>query len=99
MNPEAPEGARGKELAGVSGEVRVSLGQEASLADVIDELETRFPALAETIREHGLGRRRAYIRFFAGGHDLSHEDLTDPLPTDVAEGRVPLTVVGAIAGG
>jgi hypothetical protein len=45
------------------------------------------------------GRRRAFIRFFACGDDLSHERTDAPLPEAVASGRGAFCVVGAIAGG
>jgi hypothetical protein len=55
--------------------------------------------LRGTIRDHGTGRRRAFVRFFAGGRDLTHEAPDAPLPGAVAEGAEPFLVVGALAGG
>ena len=86
-------------LAGVGGEVRVELADAATLRSVIDALETQYPALLGTIREHGSGQRRAFLRFFAEEEDLSHTGMDDALPAAVAEGREPLLVVGAVAGG
>ena len=68
-------------------------------AAVLDELESRYPALAGTIRDHSTGTRRAYIRWFAAGVDISHDPPDTPLPAAVASGAEPLRVVGAIAGG
>ena len=62
-------------------------------------LETRYPALQGTIRDHGTQQRRAFIRFFAVGRDLSHDPPDDPLPEAVAAGDEPLRIVGAMAGG
>jgi sulfur-carrier protein len=86
-------------LSGVSGEVVLPVGPEPTLAEVLDALETEHPVLEGTIREHGAGPRRAYIRFFASGRDLSHEPPGTLLPDEVVEGREALKVVGAIAGG
>ena len=66
---------------------------------VLDALEERYPVLRGTIRDHGTGERRAFIRFFACGRDLSLEAADDPLPDEVASGAEPFRVVGAMAGG
>jgi hypothetical protein len=55
--------------------------------------------LGGTIRERATRERRAFVRFFACGRDLSHEPQDAPLPEAVAEGREPFLIVGAIAGG
>jgi hypothetical protein len=55
--------------------------------------------LRGTIRDHGSGRRRAFVRYFACEQDLSHEPAETPLPGPVLEGREPLMIVGAMAGG
>jgi hypothetical protein len=39
------------------------------------------------------------IRFFACEEDLSDEPLDAPLPSEVATGKEPLLIIGAIAGG
>jgi hypothetical protein len=66
---------------------------------VIHAIEAHYPMLAGTIREHGSGKRRAYVRFFACGRDLSQEPFTLPLPDDVQSGKEPLMILGAISGG
>jgi sulfur-carrier protein len=90
-------------LAGVSGEVTLDLRAEApavlTLGDALDALEARYPMLRGTMRDHGTGRRRAYVRFFACREDLSHEPADFPLPESVVAGSEPLLVVGAMAGG
>ncbi len=91
-----------RELAGTGGpEVAVSpaAGSEATLAAVLDALEARYPVLRGTIRDPGSGERRAYMRYFACGEDLSLRDPGEALPGPVAAGEEPLRVVGAIAGG
>jgi len=90
-------------LAGVGREVAVSVEPDAqggvSLGAALDALEARYPVLRGTIRDHGTGRRRPFIRFFACEQDLSHTPPDDPLPGPVARGDEPLLVVGAMAGG
>ena len=86
-------------LAGVAGEVHLSVEGPATQRSVLDALEARYPVLRGTIREHETQRRRAFLRFFACEQDLSHEPPDAPLPVEVAEGREPFLVVGAIAGG
>jgi hypothetical protein len=55
--------------------------------------------LRGTIRDHTTRERRAFIRFFACQDDLTHESPDAPLPDDVASGKEPFLVIGAIAGG
>jgi molybdopterin synthase sulfur carrier subunit len=86
-------------LAKVDGEVRVAVDGVVTLASVLTALEARYPVLRGSIRDHGTLKRRAFLRFFACGEDLSHEPPDAPLPAAVAEGVEPLLVVGAIAGG
>jgi molybdopterin synthase sulfur carrier subunit len=86
-------------LAGTGREVAVCLDGPVTQRAVIDALETDYPALRGTMRDHASQRRRPFIRFFACQQDLSHMSADDPLPGPVAEGREPFLVVGAIAGG
>ena len=80
-------------------EREVHLEAEPTQRGVIDALEERFPALRGTLREPGTDRRRAFVRFFACGEDLSHDAPDAPLPDAVAAGREPYLIVGAMAGG
>ena len=86
-------------LAGVDGEVHIEVGEPVCLASVLDALEARYPTLGGTIRERASGRRRPFIRFFAGEQDLSHDPTDQPLPAAVASGAEALHIVGAMAGG
>jgi len=70
-----------------------------TLNSVLDVLETRYPVLEGTIRDHVTQQRRPFLRFFACEEDLSHESQDAPLPEAVASGKEPLLVIGAIAGG
>lgn len=88
-----------RNLAQVGTEITVDAADPASVATVLDALEIRYPMLRGTIREYESGKRRAFLRFFACGEDLSHDPMDKPLPQDVVDGREPLLVIGAIAGG
>jgi molybdopterin converting factor small subunit len=86
-------------LAGVKGEVTLEVSGPVTLRSVLDALEAKFPMLQGTIREHGTLKRRSFLRFFACEEDLSHESPDGLLPESVANGKEPLLVIGAIAGG
>ena len=86
-------------LAGVGREVALEIEGPVTQRAVLDALETRFPMLQGTMRDHSTLKRRAFIRFFACGQDLSHEPPDAPLPEAVASGAEPFMVVGAMAGG
>jgi sulfur-carrier protein len=66
---------------------------------VLNALESRYPMLCGTIRDHVTQQRRPFLRFFACEEDLSHESPDAPLPDAVALGEEPLIILGAIAGG
>jgi len=80
-------------------DVSVEVDREVTVRTVLDALETRYPMLRGTIRDHVTGERRPFIRFFASGEDLSLQSPDLPLPDAVAAGREPLLVIGAVAGG
>lgn len=87
-------------LARVSSEeVTVAVEPPVTQMSVLNALESDYPNLRGTIRDHGTLRRRPFIRFFACERDLSHESPESPLPEDVASGTKPFLIVGAIAGG
>jgi sulfur-carrier protein len=86
-------------LARVDGEVTLHLEGQATQRAILDALETRYPMLRGTIRDHVTQQRRAFVRFFACEQDLSHEPPDALLPEAVATGREPFLVVGAMAGG
>jgi sulfur-carrier protein len=86
-------------LARVEGEVEVHVEGSVTQRSVLDALEALYPMLRGTIRDHETQERRAFVRFFACGHDMSHEPPDAPLPEEVAAGDEPFLIVGAIAGG
>jgi len=88
-----------KNLAGISGAVALELAGAPTQRSVLDAIESTYPMLRGTLRDPSTRRRRAFVRFFACGQDLSHEPDDSPLPEAVAEGKEPFLIIGAIAGG
>jgi molybdopterin synthase sulfur carrier subunit len=86
-------------LANIAAEVTLEVPGLATQRAVLDALEARYPELRGTIRDPATGRRRAFVRFFACGQDLSHAPADAPLPDAVAAGAEPFVVLGAMAGG
>src|SRR6476659_3744643 len=86
-------------LARVGDEVQVDLTAPATVRALIDALESDYPMLRGTIRDHGTQERRPLVRFFACGEDVSHESPDFQLPDPIAEGSEPFIILGAIAGG
>jgi sulfur-carrier protein len=86
-------------LAGVGKEVELQVDGPASQRSLLDALEAEYPMLRGTIRDHTTKRRRAMLRFYACEEDLSDESPDAPLPEEVATGREPYLIIGAIAGG
>ena len=88
-----------RRLAQVGGEVQLDVQAPPTQRSVLDALETSYPMLRGTIRDHVSKERRPFIRFFACEQDLSHDPPDTPLPEAVAIGAEPFLVVGAVAGG
>jgi sulfur-carrier protein len=86
-------------LAQVGSEVTVQVSGAVTQRAVLDALESQYPMLRGTMRDHLTHRRRAFIRFFADERDLSHDAPDAALPPTVADGSEPLLIVGAMAGG
>jgi molybdopterin synthase sulfur carrier subunit len=88
-----------RRLAHADRHIELQVDGPVTLSTVLDALDTRYPMLRGTIRDHTTKQRRPFIRFFACGEDLSHQPVDAPLPEAVAMGAEPLLVVGAMAGG
>ena len=88
-----------KRLAQVDGEVQLEVEGPVTQRSVLDALEARYPRLCGTIRDHVTQQRRPFLRFFACAQDISLESPDAPLPDEVAKGKEPFLVIGAIAGG
>lgn len=88
-----------RRLAQVDHEVALEVEGTVTQRTVLDALEATYPVLRGTIRDHASQERRAFVRFYAGQEDLSHESPDDPLPAAVAAGEEAFNIVGAMAGG
>jgi molybdopterin converting factor small subunit len=86
-------------LARVADEVQLDLNGSATIASLLDSLETKYPMLQGTVRDHESRKRRPMVRFFVCGEDLSLESPDTPLPDAITSGREPFFIMGAIAGG
>jgi len=88
-----------RNLARVDGDVTLEVARPVTVAAVLDALESKYPVLRGTVRDHGTLKRRPFIRFFACKEDLSLEPPDTPLPEAVVNGTEPFLIVGAMAGG
>jgi molybdopterin converting factor small subunit len=88
-----------RNLAQVKGEVELEVQGKATPESVLDALESRYPVLRGTIRDHTTRQRRALVRYFACEQDLSLDPPDRPLPDAVATGNEPFLIIGAMAGG
>ena len=86
-------------LAGVSGDVELEVPAPVTPRSILDALESHYPVLRGTIRDHVTQERRPFLRFFACSEDYSLESPDTPLPEAVAKGSEPFFIIGAIAGG
>jgi len=86
-------------LAHVNGDVELNINTTVTQRSILDGLESRYPMLRGTMRDHVTQSRRPLVRFFACGEDLSHESPDAPLPEAIATGSEPFVIIGAIAGG
>lgn len=86
-------------LAGCGREVLLEVHGNITQRSVLDALEEKFPMLRGTVREHVSLVRRARVRFFADGTDVSHESPDAQLPGRIASGEQAFMIIGAISGG
>ncbi|MEH0844852.1 MoaD/ThiS family protein [Micromonospora sp. CPCC 205711] len=88
-----------KNLAHVTGEVRLEVAGSVTQRLLLDTLEAQYPMLLGTIRGRHSGKRRAFVRFYACEEDLSNDSPDAPLPEEVIAGKEPFIILGAMAGG
>ena len=86
-------------IARVDGEVTLEIAGQVTQRSILSALESRYPMLRGTIRDHVTLQRRPFLRFFACEEDVTHEPPDALLPEAIASGAEPFWVVGAIAGG
>jgi molybdopterin synthase sulfur carrier subunit len=88
-----------RNLARIDGEVQLEVASPVTVRAVLDALETRYPVLRGTLRDHDTLKRRPFIRFFACKEDLSLAPPEAPLPEAIVKGEEPFLIIGAMAGG
>jgi hypothetical protein len=88
-----------RNLARIDGDVELEVAGQVTIRAVLDALETRFPVLCGTVRDHDTLKRRPFVRFFACKEDLSLEPPDTLLSDSVVKGEEPFLIVGAMAGG
>ena len=86
-------------LAGCPHEVEVEVDGTVCVSSILDALETKYPMLKGTMREHDTHKRRSRVRFYANRVDVSLDSPHEALPGVIASGEEPFMVVGAISGG
>lgn len=86
-------------LAQVGSEIALDVPRPVTQRSILDLLESHYPMLQGTIRDHVTKARRPFLRFFACNEDWSLEDPDAPLPFAIESGEEPFFIVGAIAGG
>ena len=80
-------------------EASIEVSAPVTIASALDTLESRYPQLRGTIRDHTTLQRRPFLRFFVCEEDWSHLPPDTPLPAAILTGKEPLLIIGAIAGG
>lgn len=86
-------------LARTGAEVELEVEGAVTRDSILDALEARYPMLRGTIRDHATRERRPFVRFFAEEEDISLDPSDARLSNDVAAGREPFLIIGALAGG
>lgn len=86
-------------LAGVGDEIQLAVPAPVTIPSVLVALETRYPMLLGTLRDHTTKKRRPFLRFFACQEDWSNAPPDRTLPDAILNGTEPLLIVGAMAGG
>ena len=88
-----------RSLSKTGGEVQLEIEGPVTVNSILGALEAGYPMLCGTLRDHVTHQRRPFVRFFACSEDLSHDSPDTLLPDEVATGKEPFLIVGAIAGG
>lgn len=86
-------------LANVGREVEIEIEGDITISSILDAIETNYPMLKGTIRDHISGERRPYLRYFACGEDFSHLGVHATLPDKISRGEEVFRIIGAMSGG
>jgi hypothetical protein len=84
--------------ASLGRQVELKMEGAASICTILDESKAHYPTLHGTIHDQVI-LKRAFIRHFTAGEDLSQRSASDPLPESGSMGEKPLRVIGTMAGG
>ncbi|WP_201733268.1 MoaD/ThiS family protein [Acidithrix sp. C25] len=88
-----------RDLANISGELTLEISGELTLAAIVSTIEVEFPMLRGTILNPTTQSRRAFIRFFADGQDISNVPINESLKEYIRHATPRIDILGAIAGG
>ncbi|HKJ31532.1 MAG TPA: MoaD/ThiS family protein [Balneolales bacterium] len=88
-----------RKLAKLGKVVELNVHDPVTQHTVIDAIESKYPMLTGTIRDHTTQQLRPFLRIYACSEDLSLNSPDIPLPEKVRSGKEPLLIIGAIAGG
>lgn len=86
-------------LAKVDHEISLEIENPVTPDSVIHAIESAYPMLRGTIRDHVTKVRRPLLRYFVCSKDVSHEPPDTLLPEAVLTGAEPFIIWGAISGG
>ena len=86
-------------LAKVGYEISLEIEYPVTHDSVINAIESAYPMLRGTIRDHVTKERRPLLRYFVCSKDVSHEPPDTLLPEAVLMGAEPFIIWGAISGG
>ncbi len=86
-------------LARTGKEVQLEVNDPVCTGNILNTLESTYPVLRGTVRDQVSGQRRAFVRFFACGQDISLDPEDVILPEAIIKGKEPFRIVGAMAGG
>ena len=86
-------------LAHVNANVEIEIKGAPTIGALLDAVEQKCPMLCGTIRDYNTKKRRAFLRYYACGQDLSLEPPETHLPKAVILGKEPFLIIGSIAGG
>ena len=86
-------------LAKVGPEISLEVDGPITPCSILDAIETHYPMLCGTIRDHVTKKRRPFLRYFVCETDVSHDPPDTPLPAAIVTGAEPFIIWGALAGG
>ncbi len=86
-------------LAKTGNELVLEVASPVTHSAVVEKIESTYPMLRGTIRDHITKQRRPLLRYFVCSKDVSHEPPDTLLPEAVLTGLEPFIIWGAVAGG